>query len=163
MKKFALTLIAAGLLAGNVSAATLVNHGDPLSVTVGSSVNTGSPFTFEFLYVGGLVTFFLDSVSPTRNLQPVSYVLTKDEDLSFSQSFSLDTIMSTALPDVFKLSLAGGNYNLNITTNAATTSSTTEISAVPLPAAALLFASSLFGAGALRRKKQQETAEMVAA
>lgn len=61
--------------------------------------------------------------------------------------------------------LTAGTYAFRITLPAGASlfSATTEISAVPLPGAALLFGSALLGAGALRRKKQQEETEAVAA
>lgn len=54
---------------------------------------------------------------------------------------------------ISKLLLANTQYVLKMTTNGAT-SSTTNVSAVPLPAAALLFGTALLGMGVFRRRKQ---------
>lgn len=148
MKKLVLALAMIGAV-GAANAATLVNHAAPINVAVGSAtVNTSSPFNWVFDYVGGTVTFKFQNFIPTFGT--AKYTLTGGSE-SVSQVFNLDNVVG-AFPDVFKISLAGGNYNLKIETQS--NLSNTEVSAVPLPAAALLFGSSLLGAGALRRKQK---------
>ncbi len=164
MKKLSISLLAAGLLAfGSVQAATinLINGGAPQDMgTLGSTLVNPTSGLFDINYsFGGLVTFKL--VAPTNPVNSMVHYVLKNLGDVVVQDFYLDNDAATSASDVFQFSQAGGSYKLNIETAARST--ITEISAVPLPAAALLFASSLFGAGALRRKKQQEVAQTVAA
>jgi hypothetical protein len=61
-------------------------------------------------------------------------------------------------------SLAGTQYVLKMASSGlgAGEGSTSQISAVPLPAAAWLFGSALLGLGALRRKQKAGNSEMAA-
>jgi len=168
MKKIALSLLAATLVSGaavaapvstepstnNVINETLVNNVAPAlwPAAVGAGYYQ-SPVKYVFNYQhGGDATFHLAAAYP--GLQVVNYWLD-------GQFFQLDNdASSTNVLDVFTKSLSGGLHTLTISTSAAYAA--TEVSAVPLPAAALMFGSALFGAGALRRKKQKEELNAVA-
>lgn len=74
-------------------------------------------------------------------------------------SFSFtDAIFSASNPSAWHLTSIAlpGEYVLKIATDGAN-SSTSQISAVPLPAAAWLFGSAVLGFGALRRKQKAST------
>ena len=103
----------------------------------------------------------------------VSYALFNDNDVS-TNSYVLGTAVGVPWSFVDLAGnggtyaatlLAGQQYVLKIQhAGVQAFSSTTEISAVPLPAAAWLFGSALMGFGALRRKqKAGEKSEMAAA
>lgn len=155
MKKSALaTLLVAGLFAGAANAATLINNTNTLGVTVGQYVNSSFPYTYQFDYLnGGDVKFQLNyGTSPIHT--PIKYSLTNvDGSVSYFSNVVLDALTGDVS---FVKNLAAGTYKLSINSDFAVKSASTEISAVPLPGAALLFASSLFGAGALRRRKEKE-------
>lgn len=73
------------------------------------------------------------------------------------------TSFATFTNSTFGLSLAAGNYQFQLS-GLETTGYSGSISAVPVPAAGILFASALLGAGAFgRRKKKSAKSSMVGA
>ncbi len=178
--------IGAALAVGALALASSQAFASPISVYEGMSavaldtykVPTYDPRYFELNVAGantGMLTRLIDT---TPDLDPlpswtVTYSIHKDSISgagyglgALVDSFSFtDGTFSASSPSPWhftNLALAG-EYVLTISTNGAS-SSTSEISAVPLPAAAWLFGSALMGFGALRRKqKSGEKSEMAAA
>jgi hypothetical protein len=76
----------------------------------------------------------------------------------------LPTPYSSSFPVAWHLTSIAlpGEYVLKMSTDGAK-GSNSQISAVPLPAAAWLFGSALLGLGALRRKQKAGNSEMAAA
>lgn len=167
MKKIALSLLAAGLMVGQAQAATV----DSLAINphaASAFVDTTRSASVELvLGHNALTTFTLNDTTP--DLKKVTYSIFHDSDLRTGFVNATGPAVATAdltdtntIPPFFRALLSTGQYVLNISMDGATRFSETEISAVPLPGAALLFGSALFGAGALRRKKRAEEMATVA-
>lgn len=126
----------------------------------------------------GMLTRLVDT-DPDKDPVPswtVSYQVWKDLDPGTAGSLGGGTLVdsfsftdgsySATTPSAWHLttgvSFLPGFYELRIATNGAN-SSTSEISAVPLPAAAWLFGSALLGLGALRRKQKAGNSDMAVA
>lgn len=151
MKKLVLALAMIGAVGGaNASSITVVNGAGAQDLLYGTSVvnPTVTSHTIDYVY-GGLMKFVLSNPTNPVNT-PVTYTL--KSGASEVATWTMDNDLSTLAKDIFQISLAGGVYTLDIV--GAARSAVTEVSAVPLPAAALLFGSSLLGAGALRRKQK---------
>lgn len=102
--------------------------------------------TWDALFTVTLNDTTIDFKSVVYNLYDSAMVLL--------HTSTLTDINSTPLPAVSWLLLAGQNYVLDITTSSNTSFAQTNLSAVPLPGAALLFGSALFGAGMFGRKNK---------
>lgn len=143
----AAAVLGAAVFAAPAQAVTLVNHAAPIEVTAGATTGGPtdtygpSPFVFAFDYVGGLVKILLDDTNPDQ--QTVSYSLYNVTADSLVANFSFDDVLDGAAKPFYSTLLSAGAYTLTITTSA--NSSTTFISAVPLPGAALLFGSTVLG------------------
>lgn len=130
----------------------------PASVTinVGAGV-TGAKFLLEDTINDGFTVLYQLYASDHTTTVGSSFTFT---DLG-------DTAVNLAQTAVYRALNPGQQYFLDmIFTNATATAFgiTTNISAVPLPAAAWLFGSALLGLGALRRKqKAGDNSEMAAA
>lgn len=134
---------------------------------------TENPIYVELLAGANSVLTFMTLLDTNLEGKQVNYSLYNDTDMGINQyllgtqvgpSWSFTDLAGPGGTHTANL-LAGQQYVLAIQhVGAGAFSSTTEISAVPLPAAAWLFGSALLGAGALRRKqKAAEKSEMVAA
>lgn len=113
---------------------------------------------------GALAYFSL--IDTDNDFHDVTYTLTSDDAIGLnaieigSQLFFQTTITDNNIAGpqgTFTQFLAAGQYVLKIATNQAFSSSS-QVSAVPLPAAAWLFGSALLGMGLFRRRKQSAAA-----
>lgn len=157
-KVAAAAFVGAAFMATSAQAATLVNHAAPISVVVGTTTGTDpvppftfgpTPFVFNFDYVGGLVKFLLEDTTP--DFKTVDYTLV-GTDIGSPITFSLTDVADGLAKPFYSVLLSGGSYSLTITTDAL--SSQTDISAVPLPGAALLFGSTLLGYMGLSKRRK---------
>jgi hypothetical protein len=174
----ALALGALALASSQASASSISVYSgmSPVPVKTSNILPTLDPRFFELdVSTPGMLTRLIDT-SPDADPNPswmVSYQIWTDTQVgagytlgSLVDSFSFtDANFSTTNPSAWHLTgiALAGEYVLRIATSGAD-SSTSQISAVPLPAAAWLFGSALMGFGALRRKqKLGEKSEMAAA
>lgn len=159
MKKLVLALAMIGAVGGanaaTIPLGTLQNNGGSLFAVAGQYAGTDTPQDFSFSYAGGTAIFKFISAftAPNNPIGGASYSLSGGTLVS-PVAFSLDNDISTAISDVANFVLGSGNYILSVSAGKGLGTTVTDISAVPLPAAALLFGSSLLGAGALRRKQK---------
>ena len=155
------------------SSIPVYNGMSPVGVQTSSILPSLDPRWFELSSTAtGMLTRLVDT-DPDSDPTPswtVSYEIWQDFDTGTAgslgggllvDSFSFtDAIFSASNPSAWHLTTGGlfgtGNFELKIATNGAN-SSTSEISAVPLPAAAWLFGSAVLGFGALRRKQKGST------
>lgn len=136
----------------------LVNNSTPQVFSLGQNIPVGdlAPgqssnttfMTFDYLDGG---TFVLKLLATNPNDSKSSLRLTGG-DLSGFIAISLD-----GLGDVFTQALAAGTYTLQVMLNGANPKNDRfEISAVPLPGAALLFATSMAGFMAARKRRRTQ-------
>ena len=165
-------------LASSQASASSINVYDGMSPVTLTTYNmpTFDPLFVELNVTATAMLTRLIDTSPDAAPLPswkVSYDLYKDGTAgagyslgALVDSFSFtDATFSSSNPSAWWLTniATTGEYVLKISTDGAS-SSTSQVSAVPLPAAAWLFGSALLGAGALRRKqKSGEKSEMAAA
>ena len=181
----ALALGALALVSTQASASSISVYDGMTPVEVGTSKlsPTLDPNHYELsVSTAGMLTRLIDT-DPDKDPVPswtVHYEIYKDNlggagysytlsDLIDSFTFT-DATYSASNPSPWHLTpiVTTGEYVLKMWTSDGlgnrATSSTSEISAVPLPAAAWLFGSAVLGFGALRRKqKAGEKSEMAAA
>lgn len=156
-------VLAAAMVSASVaSAATLLDYGDSLEATL--SKEKDSVFDFEF--GGGSITFALKDAFPNDATSNIT--LKTFANNSWTPIFT-DVVLhegqggytaSNLLSGLYRLSLGSlkgdfGNAQMDIF-GISDSSVIPDVSPVPLPGAALLFASSLLGAGALRRRKGKQ-------
>lgn len=168
----ALALGALALASGQASASSInVYDGmSPVTVTTSSVAPIYDPRFFELNVTTDTMLTRLVDTDPDSDPTPswtVTYEIYKDGTSGAGYSLGAlvdsftftDATFSAASPSAWHLtSIAlAGEYVLRIATDGAS-SSTSQISAVPLPAAAWLFGSALLGFGALRRKQKSDVA-----
>lgn len=167
----------AALIAGAVSVSSGQALASPISVfdgmsavTVSTIATTNPPVNFDPAYFelnvadsNGAQTYFT-LIDTDPEVYNVSYELFADADTNLGTFTTGASLLTWSFTDIlgsatqtYTSLLAAGQYVLKIATDGAYSSST-RISAVPLPGAALLFGSALLGMGALRRKQKAEMA-----
>lgn len=170
MKSSLKTLLAVGALAlaaGQASASTI-------NLTTGFSGSTGQvtfPGDVAITVAGGVTGAKFQLRDALEDGITVNYQLYQDNDSSGTLSLGdtawgagwsfLDigtTAQNLASTSVYRALNSGVHYVLRVTgislnPNVDAISASTQVSAVPLPAAAWLFGSALLGMGALRRKQ----------
>ena len=165
----------AGVVADGASAGTItLVHGDP-TLTVYSVFGDS---TETVLVDNGGEELVATDIDPATSSHYYNVAVDRD---SISAVFGTSNSSSTLYPIWFELMnndmgtviasgwsitgaeiFSGVNYILNLTGQVAT-GATVDVSAVPVPAAGILFASALFGAGALGRRKKKAKASVVGA
>ena len=165
-------------LASSPAFASSINVYDgmsPVTVLTSAAAPGLDPNHFELnVSTTSMLTRLIDTDPDSDPLASwtVTYEIWKDGTVgagyslaSLVDSFSFtDATYSAASPSSWhytSIALAG-EYVLKIATDGAN-SSTSQISAVPLPAAAWLFGSAVLGFGALRRKQKAGNSEMAVA
>ena len=157
------------------SSVAVSNGMTPVQVGTTNLVPGYNPSFYELVVTGttpvGTVTTLIDS---TPEVQTVSYWIYNDLDSTAGisvgalvDSWSFVDILGTGTQSHttwLAASLVGTQYVLKMMASGlgAAEGSTSQISAVPLPAAAWLFGSALLGLGALRRKQKAGNSEMAA-
>lgn len=151
----AIAISVASIAGAHAATVQLNNQASPLQANLGSAFAPQSESYSFFYNDGGLVSFKFISDNPDD--ATTSITLLKDGVTTMFQ----DIVLS--LGNTFSFSLAEGNYTLKLGSQNDGTMDSFQISAVPLPGAALMFGSALLGAGALRRRKAKEAAGGIAA
>ena len=147
-----------GLLFG-LSALFFVGAANAATVNVTSGLDTnvdmlGDTTQTIDLNVGAYSQLFTVTLNDTTvDFKSVVYNL-YDSAMHVIKTFTLTDTNSTPLPSLSMMLQAGQHYFLSITTSNNTRFAETNLSAVPLPGAALLFGSALFGAGMFGRKNK---------
>jgi len=150
LSKFAAAVaIGTAALVGSAQAATLINGASPKSITVGTETVKGTPFDYSFDYSGGLVKILLDDTTPDGG--STTYTLSGGSLVSPLIGILQDVVDGASKP-FLSWSLAAGSYTLNISTDSE--SAKTYISAVPVPGAALLFATTALGFFGLNKRRK---------
>jgi hypothetical protein len=169
----ALALASSQAIASSVS---VYNGMTPVSVGTTNLVPGWNPSFYELVVTGtgtvGTVVTLIDSSPEVQtvyydifvDLDPTAGILTGAlvDSWNFIDILGTPTQAHTAM---LAASLAGTQYVLKMASSGlgAGEGSTSQISAVPLPAAAWLFGSALLGLGALRRKQKAGNSEMAVA
>jgi hypothetical protein len=174
----ALAVGALALASSQASASSISVYSGMSPVAVSTSSPSNDPSYWELdVTTPTMLTRLVDTVI---DLDPnpswtVTYSIYKDgttgsgysynafTDLIDTFTFTDATFSGTSPSTWHYTSIAlAGEYVLKMSTNGATASAS-QISAVPLPAAAWLFGSALLGFGALRRKQKAGNSEMAVA
>lgn len=149
-KLAAAVVIGTAAFVGTAQAATtpitVVNEASPTLLTVDTAVN-GDTKTFSFDYLGGVLKLLLIDTTPDE--KSVQYKLFSPELTEVLK----DTNVLGTEPSV-SWSLAAGSYVLQITNLGSTMFSATQISAVPVPGAALLFGTTVLGFFGLNKRRK---------
>lgn len=166
-----LAVVCGSALASSVPAGSITLYDGMSSETLNTSSlfgQTYDPVFYELNVtdVNGARAFFTlidtdpDNVGPAKTVEYTLY----DDSTVATNSISIGTqLFQTTITDnntlgsegYFSYFFAQGQYVLKMATNMlAPASSTSVVSAVPLPAAAWLFGSALLGLGVFRRRKQ---------
>ena len=175
----ALAVGALALASSQAFASTVnVNLGmTPEVVFAGPTQIVGNPSWYE-LNVGssgsGFVGTYFQLIDTDDDLNTVNYTLYEDDEVTQTLgswvlgtivgSWSRTDVNSGTTPSYFASLVANSHYvlKMDLVNSLNDYSSSTQISTVPLPAAAWLFGSALLGLGALRRK-QKANSEMAVA
>lgn len=167
----AISVACGSVMASSLPAGTITLYDGMSAQTVNTSTLFGQTYDPVFYELnvtddnGARAFFTLIDTDPDNNgtTRTVQYTLFEDET-DAANSISIGTqLFQTTISDnnnagsegYFTYFFAKGQYVLKMATNMlAPSSSTSTVSAVPLPAAAWLFGSALLGLGVLRRRKQ---------
>ena len=162
----AMSTFTAGTETGSSGLLTIVHGADPLTVTGGfglgfpnnSFTEMGTPLLYNYYEL-------IISGSPDEsNLMAISDVTTLAQDSGLWFSLFEDNaagilsnqIGSTVGGGISAMLAVGTKYYLKLSGDDGEAYAV-DVSAVPVPAAGILFASALFGAGALSRRKKKAT------
>ena len=171
----ALAVGALALASSQASAASIPLFSGMAPVDVNTSSPGSDPVVYELHTLTPNITLLTRLVDTVVDTDPiaswtVTYKVWTDGTTGVGSSFGtlLDTFSFTdatysgTSPSPWHYTVLGnGEFLLEISTDGALASSS-QISAVPLPAAAWLFGSALLGFGALRRKQKASNSEMAA-
>jgi hypothetical protein len=173
----ALAVGALALASSQVLASTVnVNYSmSPVSVTTSNSPFPNNDPASYGLIVGnsgnGFVNTSFQLIDTIPDSKVVTYNIFADGDNTLAGytaigpslfSWVFTDLMNNSPNNIVQALAANTQYVLQISTNGALASET-QISAVPLPAAAWLFGSALLGFGAMRRKQKAGNSEMAVA
>ena len=153
----------AAIATGSEGSISLVNGGH--NVTIGGffgtnvDANTGSVFYDLTIDSGNLSTIAMSFDVSDLSINDVTIAIYEAADVLTGALGSLVDSGTNSL----SVALAGGANYFLVLTGVAGDSYNADVSAVPVPAAGLLFASALFGAGALGRRKKKAKASVVGA
>lgn len=169
MVKKALAAAAISVACGSAMASSVptdtIDVYDGMSVTnlfTSTTFSANDPTFYELNVTdsNGAQAYF-SLIDTDNDFFDVTYTLSNDNDgalgwIDIGSQLFQTTITDNNLPGpqgTFTQFLAAGQYVLKIATNQAF-SSNSQVSAVPLPAAAWLFGSAILGMGFFRRRKQ---------
>lgn len=167
--KKALAAAVISIACGNAMASTVptgtINVFDGMSVTnlfTSTTFSSNDPTFYELNVTdsNGALAFF-SLIDTDNDFHDVTYTLSNDDAVGLNAIEIGTLLFQTTITDnnllgpqgTFSQFLAAGEYVLKIATNQAF-SSNSQVSAVPLPAAAWLFGSVVLGMGLFRRRKQ---------
>lgn len=170
--------VRAALALGVLALASAQASASSVSVTSGSvqEVYQPTPGMFEIVVGGGVTGAVFQLMDTIGDGRTVTYQLWTDTNAGIDAITLGSTVGASwmwtdigneaanlAATSVYRALVAGAQYALVLSeTDPRLYSATTQISAVPLPAAAWLFGSALLGFGALRRKQKAGNSEMAA-
>jgi len=162
----AMSTFTAGTEAGSSGLLTIVEGADPLTVTGGfglgfpnnSFEEMGTPLLFNYYEL------VIEAADSDSHLMAISDVTTLGQNSGLWFSLFEDNaagiltnqIGSTVGGGISAMLAVGTTYYLKLSGDAGEAYAV-NVSAVPVPAAGILFASALFGAGALARRKKKAT------
>ncbi len=170
----------AALVAGALVLASATASASSVSLTSGSThtvfENTPTPGMYEIVVGAGVTGAVFQLRETIEDWKTYTFQLWTDTDAGIDSMATGSTVGASwtwtdigddvdnmAATNVYRALVPGSQYVLAFSsTNGNAFAVTTQVSAVPLPAAAWLFGSALLGLGALRRKQKAGNSEMAA-